>query len=228
MQLKLIQQGLAAYKNFLPTPAAQARLYAWESQRIFQQHWDADATDFGEMYDRSLDNSQTRRLWKRENYETKQMMQAFIALAPDMVRHAFLDLYNEEKDSAARADRFVFYCDELLRAYREKYPLSVENNHYHDDSYGMIALYLAFHYPERYTLCDFAAFRTLLQQLGSPDVPVANDFARFCKVTRTLYGFMQKDPELLSLHRQRLQPARHYIGESLLVVWDFYQFCAYG
>lgn len=36
-----------------------------------------------------------------------------------MVRRAFQDLFNEEKDVAARADRFVFYCDDLLQTYKE-------------------------------------------------------------------------------------------------------------
>lgn len=228
MQLKQIQYQLSVYKDFIKSPKSEARLYAWESQRIFQGNWEIEAKDFGEMYDRSLDNAQTRRLWKRENYEPKRLMLDFIALEPEMVRQAFQDLFNEEKDIEARVDRFVFYCDELLNAYKEKYPLSVENNHYHGDNHAIISLYLAFRYPNIYTLYDHDAFKILLQKLGSPDIPQAADFGRFCKVMRTLYNFIQKDPELLYLHHKRLDPRRHFMEESLLVVWDFYQFCAYS
>ncbi len=225
MQLKKIEYYLNLYKDFLLRQESVERLFAWESQKIFQDHWDIDAHDFGEMYDRSLENSQTRRLWKREHYEPKRLMLEFIALEPEMVRQAFQNLFNEEKDIEARVDRFVFYCDELLRAYKEKYPRSVENNHYHGDNYAMISLYLAFRYPDKYTLYDHEAFRKLLQLLGSGDIPQAADFARFSKIMRTLYTFLQKKPELLELHQKRLDPRRHLTRESFLLVWDFYQFC---
>ncbi len=226
MQLKRIQHYFQEYRKFLTSPAAQERVYAWESQRIFQDNWNAGDRDFGEMYDRSLDNSQTRRLWKRENYEPKSRMLQFIALEPDMVRRAFEDLFNEENLVENRADRFVFYCDELLKDYKGKYPRSVENRHYHDDHYQMISIYLAFRFPEKYTIYDHEAFKMLLQKIGSADIPQAADFARFVKVTRTLYNFLQKEPDLLQLHQNRLHPTRHYTGESLLVLWDFYLFVA--
>lgn len=226
MQLKKIQQYLQEYKNFLTSPAAQERLYAWESQRIFQEHWDVEARDFGEMYDRSLDNSQTRRLWKRENYEPKKRMLDFITLEPEGVRFIFQDLFNEEKSVENRVDRFVFYCDDLLQAYKEKYPRSTENRHWHDDNYQMVSLYLAFRFPAQYTIYNHDAFIQLLQKIGSTDIPQAADFGRFVKVMRTLYNFLQKEPEILQLHQNRLHPKRHYLGDSLLIMWDFYLFCA--
>ncbi len=225
MQLKKIQQYLFDYKAFLQTPAASTRLYAWETLRIFQNHWDIEARDFSDMYDRSLDNSQTRRLWKRENYEPKRMMLAFIKMEQEAVRHAFQDLFNEAKDIEGRVDRFVFYCDELLRLYKEQFPLTIENNHYHADQYQMISLYLAFRYPTQYTLYDHETFKVLLQNLSSPDIPKAADFGRFCKVMRTLYHLLLKDAELVALHQNRLDTKRHYSDENLLIVWDFYQFC---
>lgn len=226
MQLKLIQHYLQEYRKYLASPAAQERLYAWESQRIFQDNWDATARDFGEMYDRSLDNSQTRRLWKRENYEPKKRMQEFIALEPDMVRRAFEDLFDETKNVENRVDRFRFYCDDLLQDYKEKYPLSIENRHYHDDNYQMISIYLAFQFPDQYAIYDHEAFKILLQKIGSTDIPKAADFGRFVKVTRTLYNFMLKEPNILQLHQKRLHSKKHYMDESLLIMWDFCLFCA--
>jgi hypothetical protein len=226
MQLKLIQQSLQEYREFLSSPAAHEHLYAWESQRIFQDHWNIEASDFGEMYDRSLDNSQTRRLWKRENYEPKSRMLELIALDADMVRRAFQDLFEETKSVENRASRFVFYCDDLLQTYKEKYPLSTENRHYHDDHYHMISLYLAFRFPAQYAIYDHEAFKMLLQKIGSTDIPKVADLGRFVKVMRTLYGFLHKEPKMVQLHQQRLHPKRHYLEESMLVMWDFCKFCA--
>ncbi len=224
MQLNRIEELLAAYREALRGNRLTGRLYAWESQRIFQEHWDTETLDFKAMYDRSLSNSETRRLWRRENYEPKRLMLNFIDLSEDMVRHGFQDLFDENKPIEGRVGRFVFYCDELLRGYKEAHPHSIENNHYHDDRYQMISLYLAFRYPEQYTLYDGDKFRAMLERVGSANIPKADDFERFCKVMRTLYTFLQRDAELMALHQRRLDPQRHYTGESLLVVWDFYQF----
>lgn len=227
MQLKRLQHYLRQYRKYLLTPEArERRLYIWESQRIFRENWDMDADDWAAMYDGALQNSRTRRLWKREAYEPKRMMLELIRMQPDFVRSMFFDLFNEEKSLEGRVGRFVYYCDMLLQEYKDKHPRSVDNNHYHDDDYGMVSLYLAFRYPDRYTLYDPRGFRSLLEKLGSGDIPRANDMERFAKVVHTIYKFMQKEEGLLELHRQRLAEGLHYTGESLLVVYDFYQCCA--
>ena len=226
MQLKKVNHYFEAYKGFLKSAKALDRLYIWESQKIFQENWDLEATNFADMYDLSLQNSQTRRLWKRENYEPKHIMSLFIDLQLDYVLYMFKDLFKEEKSIEGRVDRFVFYCDQLLQDYKQSHPRSIENNHYHDDNYQMISLYLAFRFPDQYTYFDAEGFKILLQKLGSTDIPKTNDFGRFCKVVRTLNKLMAKDAEILELHQKRLLP-NHYQEESLLLIYDFYQFCAY-
>lgn len=90
----------------------------------------------------------------------------------------------------------------------------------------MISIYLAFRFPAQYTLYDHQAFILLLQKIGSTDIPKAADFGRFVKVMRTLYNFILKEPDILQLHQKRLHSKRHYQEESLLLMWDFYMFCA--
>ncbi|MCB0572717.1 MAG: hypothetical protein KDC66_23275 [Phaeodactylibacter sp.] len=225
MQLKRLQHYFAEYRKYLQRADARERLYIWESQRCFQEKWDMDAEDWPAMYDNALQNSHTRRLWKREAYEPKQMMLELARLQPDFAHHMFSGLFNEEKNLESRASRFVYYCDMLLQEYREQHPRSIENSHYHDDDYHMVFLYLAFRYPDRYTLYDAPAFTRLLELLGSPDIPRTNDVERFAKVSTTLYKLLRKEEGLLDLHRRRLQEGLHFMGESLLVVYDFYQFC---
>ena len=224
MQLKKLEAALVKFREFLPTKAAQERLYVWESQLLFQQNWDQDAADFSAMFDRSLDNSQTRRLWKRERFEPKRMMLLFLGEEPDFVRSMFIDLFNPDKSVENRVDRFVFYCDELLSRYKRNYPLSIENNHYHQD-YEMIALYLAFRYPEEYACYDAEAFRTTLALLSAPNVPVGHDLPRHFKVCKTIFTFMLKDEELMERHRARLEEGKHYMGNSYLLSYDFMCFC---
>lgn len=226
MQVKLLQQAFQRYQQFLGTPQAEQNLYIWESQQIFQDNWDLEASRLPEMYDHSLQNSQTRRLWKRETYEPKRLMLLFWEMAPDFVRNMFQDLFNEEKAIDGRVSRFVFYCDQLLEEYRDKKPHSIENNHYHDDGYQMISLYLAFRYPDIYTLYRLPLFQRFLEKMGVHNIPQTNDFERFVKVSRTVYKLMEKEESLLAAHQKRLEAAKYYSGKSLLVVFDFMDFVA--
>ena len=221
MNLQKLNEAVAQYADFLRQHPQHDPYLPWESQRIFQQHWDVEALDLRSAYDRSLENSRSRRLWKRESYEPKEMMLRFCELDREFVRHIFQDLFNEAKDVDGRIGRFVFHCDELLAAWHEAHPASKLNSHYHDDNYWMVSLYLAFRYPAQYLLYDFESFRRLMELLGSRDVPSVNEIGRYFKVMRTIFTFLKKNEEILALHRQRLTPGLHYEGETLLVAWDF-------
>lgn len=223
MQLKTLQFLLQGYKHFLQTPEAEANLHIWVAQLHFQDHWEVEAPDLADMYDQSLYNPQTKRLWKRESYEPKRMMLEFMRLEPDFCRRMFIDLFNENYSVENRLGRFVFHCDELLQAYKEAHPRSIDNNHYHDD-YWMPFLYLAFRYPDRYTLYRFDDFRNLLEKVKAPNLPAAHDTERFVKVSRIIYQFMAKDEELMRWNADRLRHAAAGIEGSWLVVYDFYRF----
>lgn len=222
MQVQKIQEAFRRYEDFLRSPAAEDRLYLWAIQDNFQQHWDLTADPLAAMYDRSLQSEHSRRLWRRENYEPKRMMLAFMEMDEDYVRQMFKDLFNEKKDLGGRADRFVFHCDQLLTEYKRKHRRSIDNNHYHDDGYQMISLYLALRYPEQYSLYNSKRFRQLLVQLGTRNLPVVDDLVRFTKISRTLYKLMQKEEKLMDLHHRRLQVVGEEGTASLLVIYDLY------
>ncbi|MEM6321706.1 MAG: hypothetical protein AAF960_28865 [Bacteroidota bacterium] len=219
MNLKKIQAYITLFKQHLQGRYREDVLYKWESLANFQKNWDLSATDLTQMYDQSLQNQQTVRLWKANQYFPKQIMLLFCDLQPEYVRFAFQDLFNEEKSIDGRMDRFVFYCDELLNAYKEKYPLKIENHHYHH--YRIISLYLAFRYPEQYALYDFELFKHTLINLGSRDIPKLNDVERFFKISRTLWKFLSKDETVWALHQRRLRGEQYFKGHSLLLANEF-------
>lgn len=223
MQLKKIQEALDQFKTHLASDAKEEHLYIYESQKIFQENWNLESSDPASMYNRSLNNTQTRRLWNREHYEPKRMMLEFWRMQPDFVKQMFQDLFDENKKVDGRVGRFVFYCDELLTEFLEKHPRSRESKHFHQDGYQIVSLYLAFRYPDQYCLYHFDRFKRLLIALGTPDIPATHDFDRFCKVVKTLWGFMQKDEELIAAHRERLEEGKHFQGESLLPVYELMQ-----
>lgn len=219
MQVKKIAEQIAKFKTYLDSPKAYDTIHWWESQWLFQQNWDVLAANFAAMYDASLQNSQTKRLWKRETYYPKQMMLQLIAMESDFVQQIFKDFFDEKKSIDGRVDRFQFYCDELLQLYKKANPRSIENNHYHTNE--TCFLYLAFRYPSQYGFYNFKDFQRSLTLLGSMKVPQLDDVLRFTKVTNTLWKFLIKDGEILDLHQKRLQEGKHYMEDSMLLVSEW-------
>ncbi|MGI9160583.1 MAG: hypothetical protein ACR2K1_12615 [Saprospiraceae bacterium] len=225
MVLSKIQTGLLDYKKWLLGLRQHPGAYKWETVRQFQLHWDLKAADPAQMYDQSLQNSETRRLWQTERWEPKRVLTEFWRFEPATVRALFEDLFNESFAVENRASRFIFGCDALLADYKRAHPLLVVNNHYHGD-YRMIALYLGCRYPESYAFYDLEIFRAALIRFQAREIPEVHDLARYFKVLRTLMTFIEKDPELVAALQRFLLPNRHYRDRSLLFAEDFCQFLA--
>jgi 5-methylcytosine-specific restriction protein B len=225
MQVKKLEYYIDQFKQFLKRDRDFHEIYKWESLFHFKENWDIEAPDFGAMYDRSLQNNQTRRLWKRESWTPKEMMLNFCEIQPDFVRRMFTDLFDETKSVETRISRFKFACDELLIEYKTSHKTSIENNHYHDD-FQMIMLYLTFQFPQKYTLYYYPAFSKMMRLLGITDVPGPHDIERFIKLTKILNTFLQKDKELLELQSKRLKTNRLDLEIGSLLVHDFYTVCA--
>ena len=221
MKLHLINQYLERYGQYLGRETATERLFIWESQRIFQERWDLDATDLPAMYASSLDNTESRRLWNREHYEPKRAMLEFLGEQPDFIRGMFRELFDERKSMDGRCARFSYYCDQLLEAHREERPKSPLPDHYHGEDYRMISLYLAFRYPANYAPYEFDLFRQLLEAFEAPKIPQANDLPRYFKLMGTLRQLILKNEVVVRRHRQRLDPDKHFMEETLLLAYDF-------
>jgi hypothetical protein len=217
MNLNKLKSFIGDYKNYLASEDNRGHLYKWESLRYFQTHWATEAEDLEGMYRQSLNNTTNRRQWVGKDFFPKEMMLKFIKTEPEYVRLAFRDLFNESKDVAGRVDRFIFYCEELFSLYRERNSRSREAGHYHH--HGVVMMYLAHRFPEKYTLYDQRAFMGFLEKVGALNPPPSHDIGRFVKLTRTLKNFLDKDPDIQELSEARLDN-RHYNGPNLLTVHE--------
>ncbi len=220
MVLSKIQQAIEGYKKHLAGLRHHPNIHLWESVQIFQDNWNLDTSDPAAMFDRSFQNPETRRLWQTENWYPKKMMLEFWRLEPMTVRTMFDDLFNETRLVEARIGRFIFGCDGLLADFKKAKVATIENNHYHSD-YRMIAIYLAFRYPESYAPYNFEVFRRAMEFLQAKEIPSANDPARYFKVLRTLQNFLEKDATLTATFARHLHPRRHFQGKTLLLADDF-------
>ena len=225
MQVKKLEYYIDQFKQFLKKDRDFREIHKWESLFHFQENWDIDAPDFGAMYDHSLQNNTTKRLWKREAWTPKAMMLNFCKMQPEFVRKMFKDLFEESKSVETRISLFKFCCDELLKEYKMQHKTSIENNHYHDD-FQMIMLYLTFKFPEKYTLFDYPSFSKTMKLLGSMDVPGPFDIERFLKLSKVLNTFLQKNKELIELKSNRLKINKLSSSVGSLLVHDFYTYCS--
>ena len=175
------------------------------------------------MFEQCFYNSETRRLCQTDNWRPKRMMTEFWRFDPMTVRLMFDDLYNETREVDGRISRFLFGCDSLLRDYKKAYPTSIENNHDHGD-FRMIAIYLAFRYPESYAPYDFDVFQKAMTRFEAKDIPQANDLPRYFKVLRTLQNILEKDPAVQMSLQKHLHPKKHYQGKTVLPAADFCRF----
>lgn len=223
MQLQKLQSAIAAYKQQLAKQRFYDQQYKWEILKHFQDNWDIEAPDLAEMYDRCLQSNHTRRWWKGENFQPKEMMIRFLQASPDFGRRMFRDLFNEEKDIEGRVSRFQFACDVMLEEYKKDHPLTIDNNHFHSDNH-MISLYLGLRYPMQHTVIFYSDFYRFLTKIGMRNAPGPFDFERFFKICKTLHTFLLKDEELQALHLSKLKVGTDFIGPSLWMAQDLYAF----
>lgn len=219
MNLQKLKEAIENFKNHLKSNRRFDHIYMYESQKTWKNRWDFENIDLKTTYDQSLENSETRRLWIGEHYEPKIVMLKFLDMQKEFVRVMFRDLFDETKEVVGRADRFIYHMDILLEEYKSINRTSIENRHYHDDNYQIISLYLAFEFPEKYAYYDFEVFQIFLKKLGVRDIPKVNDLGRYFKVLNTVYKFLEKDEELMELHRKRLSD-RHFSEKSLLLAFE--------
>ena len=198
-------------------------LYKWESLKIFQDNWNPDTDDFKSMYARSFANTLSNDLWEAQSFYPKKAMLELIDRDSDLIQTMFKELFNEALDIEGRIDRFVYHCDEISRDIMRTRP---KYQHHYHDGYRMISVYLSFRYPMQYTIYNYAAYRDFMTMIKARSAPGTREIGRFFKVMRTVYGIISKDEELLEMHRE-LRAGRDglYLGDSLMLVRDFYWYC---
>lgn len=227
MQVPKINAAVAAFRKFLTTDQAQELLPVFETQQNWQTHFNVEAKELADCYDKALDSKTNRRHYRRGGYDPKRAMLALMRWEPDFVREAFRDLFSEDRDLEGRIGRFPFYINELFNRYRDAKPKDRTPTHNHDDDYNMVSLYLMGQYPEKYAPYATELLQTVCERLGAKAAPPAADFARFTKMLQTLRRFLTED-EVVMERYQALLREQDYQGESALLVWMFMKSVAAG
>lgn len=219
MKLDILNRTIPAFAEKLLSRDGDLHVFKYDLITHFREQWTFEMEDFAAMYDRCLQSDVTKRLWKREGYRPKEVMLLLIETEEQYARQAFRDLFNESKNVENRVDRFIYYCDEILRLHKRNAPHSIENNHYQDSA--IISLYLSAIYPDRYTLYPGRVlFNRALLAFSAPGTGEKDELFRFFSICRTLHSYLLNHSSVRSLVDNKLRPGNHLLlaHEFLLFV----------
>ncbi len=194
-------------------------MYMYESQARWQSEWDIEALDLPSVFGKALTSTISGRLWGGSRNSAKESMLAMISSNKEFMRSAFRDLFSVEKDLGLRCDRFLFYCNQAINNVSDAKMID------HRHKRATMMLYLAFNFPDKYTLYKYGSFHKMMEKLESRNIPMDIELERYQKSMRAIYSVLSKDDEgWESMLATAL--GDHYLPGSLMVMNDFAMFVA--
>lgn len=190
---------LAQYKQDFVSMQWGNEKYKWEAVKWFQDNWDVNAPDFGEMLNRSLDK--TFNLLASNNNFPKGMIVGFAKAAPEEVRAMFIALFDESKDVFERMDAFKFQSSILL----EKYGNGAAQHYQYENA---ISTYLWLRYPDKYYIYKFGEVKTVANELEADyrfkKGAYADNIRNFLRLYDEISLTLKEDTELVNLFQSQL------------------------
>ena len=179
INLEKLKPILSGYKEYFPTHWEDEK-YKWEAVKHFQDHWDIDAENFGEMFKKATEK--TSNLLASGYVYPRRMILFFAEADDEAVRNMFRGLYDESVALATRVHAFQETAEDL----RVKYDDGSRQNHY--QSTNAISTYLWLRYPDKYYIYKYELFRAAAVELSSDYKPKRNG-----SVDNVISGFRMYD-----------------------------------
>ena len=164
-KLTLVLEG---YKEYLPDHWENEK-YKWEAIKHFQDHWNIDAENFGDMFKQATDK--TFNLLASGYAYPKGMIINFAKADDEATRAMFKNLFDESVNLAERIEAFQSASEEL----RVKYDDGTWRSHYQNTN--AISTYLWLMYPDKYYIYKYELFRAAARFLSSDYIPKKNGSA---------------------------------------------------
>lgn len=156
---------LEGYKEYFPAHWKDEK-FKWEAVKHFQDHWNIDAENFGDMFKEATDKTFSLLA---SGYAYPRLMVINFAKADDeAVRSMFQNLFDESQDLATRVDAFQTSSEEL----RSKYDDGTWRNHYQNTN--AISTYLWLRYPDKYYIYKYELFLEAVKELSYDYMPRKN------------------------------------------------------
>ncbi len=153
---EIVPAPISLYKQDLPKYWEDEK-YKWEAVKQFQENWNIDAENFGEMF--KLATSKHQNLLASMNYYPVGMILQFAEVDVERTRNMFRVLYDENRDLAERINYFIEESESIRKTHDSEW-----HNHYQDPR--AISAYLLFRYPEKYYIYKFTELKKTVEILG--------------------------------------------------------------
>ncbi len=165
INVEALKPILAGYKEYFLSHWADEK-YKWEAVKHFQDHWNIDALNFGDMFKEAT--GKTYNLLASGYAYPKGMIQNFAKADDEAVRQMFRDLFDENRDLSERIDAFQSASESI----RAKYDDGTWRNHYQNTN--AVSTYLWLRFPDKYYIYKYEVYRDVATALSESYRPKRN------------------------------------------------------
>ncbi|MBR0157440.1 MAG: EVE domain-containing protein [Clostridia bacterium] len=162
IDLNKLAPVLEGYKKYFPEHCKD-ELYKWEAVKHFQDNWNIDAENFGDMFKEAT--AKTYNLLASGYAYPRAMILEFANADGKATRSMFRALYDEKRDLAERVDEFIAASENM----RQKYGAESWNSHY--QGINSVSTYLWLRYPDKYYIYKYEIFRAVAKELSYDFTP---------------------------------------------------------
>jgi len=141
IDIEKLNDILEGYKAYFPDHFNEEK-YKWEAIQHFQDNWNIDAPNFGDMFQLATDK--TYNLLASGYVYPRGMIINFAKADDEAARQMFRNLYDESRDLGERIDAFQSAAETI----RTRYDDGTWKNHY--QSTNAISTYLWLRFPDKY------------------------------------------------------------------------------
>lgn len=152
-----LNKSISAYIAYLPEHFKD-EVYKWEAVKCFQDNWNPSADNFSKMLNDSL--GKTANLLDNGFAYPRAMIKSYAEHDSENVKQMFADLFDDNKDLAARIDSFIASSIALQKKFPE-----IGKSHY--QTANVASVYLWLRYPEKYYIFKPNLDKEVLQILSS-------------------------------------------------------------
>ncbi len=178
-------------------------MYKWQAVKYFQEHWNINAENFGQMFDEAT--SKTKNLLDSGDTYRRGMILKFAGLDPETTRQMFIDLFKKDVPLEERIKKFGEVSDEMLK----RYDVNNEGkSHYQDNN--AICTYLWLMFPDDCYIYKYSTVRAVADKLEAGFRPTKShrpieNITRANEMYDEIRAALQKDDEFLEMLRKAIE-----------------------
>ena len=188
--------------------------FKWIAIKNFQEKWDINADNFGQMFYDATDN--TYGLLASMNNFPRKMIYEYALQDQEAVRAMFINLYDESKDIVERIVQFQADADELCSKF------SPGMQHYQRPM--AITVYLWLRYPDKYTVFKYTVCKEVCAYLESDFSPKKGNTSQNINGNNDLIAniveSIDSDKELLELFEDALDSSTYVDPSHKTLAFD--------